>query len=319
MSRRVVIGILIFLILGVLGGTIALIIARFRTPATEVSQNPQTSSLPGANTGGQQVVDPTGDSDVDGLTNADEKLWGANPNNPDTDGDGFKDGEEVSSNHNPTIPGPNDKLPAGFVPGQNIAPLEGSAPSQVSFESFFADNVDLTGGKTNLTQEYARSVPDKDKSPASLAQFIQAQPIVTSLPRVNDAAITAGQNTPLDLSQFLGVAGNIDPISDKIRLSLALTKVMQNHDGSGFQVLADRVQNYQDGIKKLSVPSQALQYQKLVLGYSALLGATFKQIAEYSNDQVKALVSIRQVDAIDRQYYPIILAERSRLVSLSQQ
>ena len=48
MSRRVVIGILIFLILGVLGGTVALIIARFRTTGTEVSQNPQTSTLPGA-------------------------------------------------------------------------------------------------------------------------------------------------------------------------------------------------------------------------------------------------------------------------------
>lgn len=316
MSRRVVIGILIFLILGVLGGTIALIIARFRTTPTEVSQNPQTSTLPGANTGGQQVVDPTGDSDADGLTNADEKLWGTNPNAQDTDNDGFKDGEEVSSNHNPTIPSPNDKLPAGFVPGQNIAPLEGSATSPTSFESFFADNVDLTGGKTNLTQEYARTVPDKDKTATTFNNFIYAQPLTTTLPRINESLITPTESSSAALSQYLNTAANLDQISDKTDFSLALTDVLKNKNASGFQILADRAKAFEGNIKTLPVPPQAIEYHKLVIGYSALLGSTFSQIANYSNDQIKALVAIRQVDAIDRQYYHVIINERARLISL---
>ncbi len=35
------------------------------------------------------------DEDNDGITNREETYWGTNPSNPDTDGDGLKDGEEV--------------------------------------------------------------------------------------------------------------------------------------------------------------------------------------------------------------------------------
>lgn len=43
----------------------------------------------------------TNDYDHDGLSNADEEFWGTDPFNPDTDGDGFFDGEEVLSGHDP--------------------------------------------------------------------------------------------------------------------------------------------------------------------------------------------------------------------------
>jgi len=74
------------------------------------------------------VATSTLDSDNDGLTDAEEKIYGTNPNlpdtdndgltdyeevkiyhtdplNPDTDGDGFKDGQEVKSGYNPNGPG----------------------------------------------------------------------------------------------------------------------------------------------------------------------------------------------------------------------
>lgn len=53
-------------------------------------------------------VDP--DTDKDGLTNRDESYWNTDFQNPDTDGDGFLDGEEVSSGHDPLIPAPNDLI-----------------------------------------------------------------------------------------------------------------------------------------------------------------------------------------------------------------
>ncbi len=42
---------------------------------------------------------PEDDPDADGLPNADELLFSADPNNPDTDGDGLSDGEEVNTYH----------------------------------------------------------------------------------------------------------------------------------------------------------------------------------------------------------------------------
>ncbi len=50
------------------------------------------------------------DADHDGLTNREESYWNTDFQNPDTDGDGFLDGEEVASGHNPTKLGPNDAL-----------------------------------------------------------------------------------------------------------------------------------------------------------------------------------------------------------------
>ena len=41
------------------------------------------------------------DSDHDGLTNAEEKIYGTEPNKSDTDGDGYSDGVEVRGGYNP--------------------------------------------------------------------------------------------------------------------------------------------------------------------------------------------------------------------------
>lgn len=44
------------------------------------------------------------DDDEDGLTNAEEVLYGTDPNNPDSDGDGVNDGDEVANGTDPTVP-----------------------------------------------------------------------------------------------------------------------------------------------------------------------------------------------------------------------
>jgi len=46
------------------------------------------------------------DSDQDGLTDQEERMIGTDPQNIDTDGDGYSDGKEVSSGYNPLKPAP---------------------------------------------------------------------------------------------------------------------------------------------------------------------------------------------------------------------
>ncbi len=53
---------------------------------------------------------PEQDTDHDGLSDADESYWNTDFQNPDTDGDGYLDGEEVASGHDPKVPGPDDSL-----------------------------------------------------------------------------------------------------------------------------------------------------------------------------------------------------------------
>jgi hypothetical protein len=53
------------------------------------------------------------DSDQDGLTDQEEKMIGTDPQNADTDGDGYSDGKEVSSGYNPLKSAPGDQIVAG--------------------------------------------------------------------------------------------------------------------------------------------------------------------------------------------------------------
>lgn len=73
------------------------------------SANLQLPALKNLKSSALSIIDK--DWDNDGLDNSDESYWNTDPNNPDTDGDGFLDGEEVASGHDPLIPGPDDFLP----------------------------------------------------------------------------------------------------------------------------------------------------------------------------------------------------------------
>ena len=50
------------------------------------------------------------DGDQDGLKDWEEKLWGSDPANPDSDGDGTTDGAEVIAERHPMKAGPDDQL-----------------------------------------------------------------------------------------------------------------------------------------------------------------------------------------------------------------
>ncbi len=54
------------------------------------------------------------DSDQDGLTNAEERFYGTDPNRADSDGDGYLDSEEVRNGYNPLGEGKLDSDNDGF-------------------------------------------------------------------------------------------------------------------------------------------------------------------------------------------------------------
>ncbi len=59
-------------------------------------------------------ADDTADPDSDNLTNAEERVYGTDPQKADSDDDGYKDGEEVRSGYNPLGPGKFDSDNDGF-------------------------------------------------------------------------------------------------------------------------------------------------------------------------------------------------------------
>ncbi len=84
------------------------------------------------------------DSDQDGLTDAEEKTYGTDPQKADTDGDGYSDGAEIKAGYDPLKKAPGDKIIT-------------SPTSAVKGESIENNSSDLEE-KTNLTQEVAQKI-----------------------------------------------------------------------------------------------------------------------------------------------------------------
>lgn len=79
-----------------------------------------------------RVLDPDGDEDHDGLSNADELAHGTDPFNGDTDGDGFGDGDEVAAGSDPLDPNSLPVDPSrtvGEADGQPFSVLNTVDPS----------------------------------------------------------------------------------------------------------------------------------------------------------------------------------------------
>lgn len=319
MSRRLIIGILIVLIVGVVGGAAVLVLNRLRQAAQpEGSPAPGSAQLPGAQPGGQQVVDPTGDNDGDGLPNSEEQVWGTNLNNPDTDGDGFRDGDEVRARHNPTIPGPNDLLPEGFQPGREITPLEGAPTQAVAVDQFFERNLDLNLGSKNYTNEYRQRFGENERTSETLAAYVQEQTIVTKLPTPLERAVQAeAQDSRVAVSEYLQVAGNLTPFSNADVVASALSDLISSNDPASVRGLALQVRLHQEQLLEARVPPSAVNLQRLLLGYSELLAATYDVIAVYPEDPVKSAVALRQLEENDARFIPIIVQELTRVEQIA--
>ena len=78
------------------------------------SEVPSATPLGGGTPAPTAALDQVNDPDQDGLTNAEEGFYGTDSEKADTDGDGFKDGEEVRAGYNPVGEGKLDSDNDGF-------------------------------------------------------------------------------------------------------------------------------------------------------------------------------------------------------------
>lgn len=105
-SRSTLIGLAVAAVLLLVAGMIVVTVQRQR-------------AVPSEELVSQEAVEAWNirDDDEDGLLNQDERLWGTNAIEADTDGDGTPDGEEIAAGRNPRQAGPDDQLPDQYQPG----------------------------------------------------------------------------------------------------------------------------------------------------------------------------------------------------------
>lgn len=129
------------------------------------------------------------DSDQDGLTNTEEKIYGTDPNNPDTDGDGYSDGAEVRAGYDPLRPAPGDKLIASS-----------DVPKDLTDQAQTANVLGISS-KKNLTAEITQKISDLANSNNS-KQAISLNDIQSSIDQSISGADTSINLQSIDRSSL---------------------------------------------------------------------------------------------------------------------
>lgn len=117
------------------------------------------------------------DSDQDGMTDEEERLYGTNPHNSDTDGDGYSDGAEIKSGYDPLKMAPGDKLENSLDSAHMQA--------EVSFD------------QDNLTEKMAKEIANIATSENAEGQELTMEDIQSMI----DSALN-GEDAQVDLPEI---------------------------------------------------------------------------------------------------------------------
>jgi hypothetical protein len=106
------------------------------------------------------------DSDQDGLSDEEERLYGTDPLKYDTDGDSYSDGNEVKSGYDPLKPAPGDKIYAQQKsPVAETTSLENTFKTNENLTDKFSDQLlSMLGSNTNADGEPQEITIDEVRS-----------------------------------------------------------------------------------------------------------------------------------------------------------
>lgn len=247
---------------------------------------PKTSSSPSLNLAGLNMPSAEIDSDHDGLSDAMEAIYKTDPNNPDTDGDGYKDGSEVNNGYDPTIPSPNDKI-SGSLKLSSQSPLPAA----------------------NYTQQYANqtgTTPTVDsllQNEDQMNQFINETNARGILPVILDSDLTiikatgkSAINTYLD-TLSVGTNKSLSAVDTK-NITDAFTVLVQTGNSAQLDAVIAKIRNNLAVFQKTSVPEEAKELHKKYLGAVTALLNNAEALKNYKNDYVGTLVAASRLEGL---------------------
>ncbi len=225
------------------------------------------------------------DWDNDGLTNREESFWNTDPNKPDTDGDGYLDGEEVASVHDPLIPAPNDFLPtkdnltmkmsqltlAGLAEGS----LKSDNPNYETALNGLADAIanDAITSLTTDTSKINITVTASDKS-FQQTYIEKLSPIYEELLKVF-------------IEQMLALEKNLNDIG---AFGMTYGGVSKSFSGS-----SSRYEDIFNNLVKINVPENWKEDHLGIIKLTGELSQASQAVVSGINDPIKAAAGLNKI------------------------
>lgn len=231
------------------------------------------------------------DEDNDGLSNWQEKLWGTDVNNPDTDGDGTTDGKEVEQNRDPTVPAPNDSL-GGDIESQDNGTSSENITSEIGAQVMPRALV-LAAARQNGENI---STNDLDRISSSISETTNVGEI--QLSNSSDIQIT-NDTTPQASERYFD------------ELNTAVQKVNTNTDSNPIRIIAQAQQegnieaidlsphilrhaNAIEEMKQITVPQQFQEFHLKSLQALERKLYSLRKMNAMADDPIGAVIGIKQ-------------------------
>lgn len=244
------------------------------------------------------------DLDLDGLSGWEEKIHKTDPNNPDTDGDGYLDGEEVAAGYDPTIASPNDRLEENT--GQTSSRPEPGNLTQI-FSYVLANKMRMENISVNtqspeiFTQSLDSAV---DEQVLDALQKASANFIYEFVPQFEKDQIefqTTANNDLAAVRQYSGNVsdrlGNLESCQDPNNFkndNEIISESIQSNDFTMTTCLSNSyLQAYQEMIRE-PVPLDWLDIHKRFLTIHWNYHKIYFHLSAYQSDPLKGLLVIEQ-------------------------
>jgi len=252
------------------------------------------------------------DYDNDGLKDWEETLWKTDIENPDTDGDGTPDGEEVKLGRNPTQAGPGDKLPSAE---DNFSGTRLAYPPSVGVNP--SDPVNLTQEISESFSSQIMSQKEKGKKLEDLGSldFVSSEGnqnlakfVATFYPQIPMTELNITEETGLESDQRYvdGVKEILSRYTYPETPEDVFVTPLQTKDFTAVDIYIDSLKKTVVDLKKMPVPSEFSQIHRQMTESLVGIQKTYESIKEIEEDPIKTLIGLNQNEKITEKMQKLI-------------
>ena len=258
----------------------------------------------------QEIID---DLDYDGLTGWEENLHGTDPENSDTDGDGYLDGEEVIAGYDPTKPAPNDKLNTDSANSQLIRPEPGNLTqilgyimgNQVKFDlPTLTQDVNSLGGSLEEAMDDKITEALQKASTGFIAEFI---------PDFDKTKIEVLDNSPVTVKNYLkqmrdkmGLLESCQDINNFKNDNEIIEEAISTNNFNQVICLADSyIQSY-EVIKSINPPLSWLDFHTNALEVFWNFSKIYKNLPNFNNDPLKGMIVLEKFEQVNESFVNLL-------------
>lgn len=247
----------------------------------------------------------TNDIDKDGLENWEEDIYNTDPNNPDSDGDGYLDGEEVASGFDP-LKAEGDKLSTNTV--QQSRPEPGNLTQTLGYILSFQiknEQYPMMADITSIEEMAGTEVDEKvtqaiQKASASFLFEFSPDYQTNELKISTDNSLNAIKKYAGEASEKIGESDSCQNPNNLKNESEIIQEAIESKNFSQINCLsASYLQTYQD-FKQIAVPQVWLGIHKEFLSIFWKFHKIYQIIPQYENDPLKGLIVVEKFEEANK-------------------